>query len=224
MPKPTELNLLYEEIVRILIAQIFFNERYKKGEFLIPIHLALGHEAISVALNAVLEKNDQIVCSHRNVHYNLTRERSTRKILDEYLLKKTGLAQAELGSMNLANIENGVVYSSSILGNNMSFATGLSLAFRIRCQNSLVTVVTGDGAMEEGAFFENILFQKSNHLSCLILIEDNEWSLGSKISERRCEINTSKIAAAINMPFKKIKGNDLEKYIAIMKEFREISL
>ena len=67
MPKPTELNLLYEEIVRIRIAQIFFNERYKKGEFLIPIHLALGHEAISVALNAVLEKNGADVPGYLNV-------------------------------------------------------------------------------------------------------------------------------------------------------------
>lgn len=39
------------------------NEKLKKGDFKIPIHLALGHEAIAVAVDALMEKKDKIIGS-----------------------------------------------------------------------------------------------------------------------------------------------------------------
>src|SRR3989344_920180 len=92
-----------KEVLRMRLSQMIVNEKYKAGLFKIPIHLAMGHEAIAVAVDAVMKENDRLVCSHRNIHYNLARAKALKPILDEYLLKKEGLAHAELGSMNMAN-------------------------------------------------------------------------------------------------------------------------
>ena len=48
-----------------------WRERYKNGDFKIPIHLALGHETIAVSVDAVMQEQDALFLTHRNVHYNL---------------------------------------------------------------------------------------------------------------------------------------------------------
>ena len=127
------------DILRIRLGQIVINEEYKKGNFKIPIHLAFGHESIAVAISNIMENNDKLILSHRNIAYNLAREGSLKPILDEYFLKPTGLMKGQFGSMNLINPSKGVVYSSSILGNNFSVeivkckVTRTSGIYRGRC-------------------------------------------------------------------------------------------
>ena len=93
-----------------------------------PIHLALGHEAIAVAVSAVMTGRDKLLLSHRNIAYNLARAGTLRPLLDEYLLKPTGLAGGRFGSMNLLNPSRGVVYTSSILANQFPVAVGVAMS------------------------------------------------------------------------------------------------
>ena len=210
-----------KEILRLRFGQLVVNEKYKAGQFKIPIHLAMGHEAIAVAVDLMMDEKDKLVLSHRNIHYNLARTGTLRPVLDEYLLKKEGLAYAELGSMNLASEEKGVIYASSILGNNLPVATGLALAEKVKRSGGLVIVVTGDGAIEEGAFYESLLFMKSNALGVLVIIENNRWSMHTKIEERRTEIDLPKLAASLGAGYEKLDGNDVYRYVEKLKEVKK---
>jgi len=209
------------EILRLRLSQMIINEKYKANLFKIPIHIAMGHEAIAVAVDAVLEKNDRLVCTHRNMHYNLAQAKSLKPILDEYFLKKEGLARAELGSMNLANEEKNIIYTSSILGNNLPVAAGLALGEKVQETGNLVVVQTGDGAMEEGTFYESLLFSRSNSLRMLVIVENNEWSMHTKISERRSEINISKFTESLGVEYRRIDGNNVYAYIDELRILRK---
>ena len=44
------------DVLRIRLSQMIVNEKYKNGEFKVPIHLALGHEAIAVAVDSIMEE------------------------------------------------------------------------------------------------------------------------------------------------------------------------
>lgn len=213
-----------KNILRVRLSQLIINEKYKNGEFKIPIHLALGHEAIAVAVDLIMESEDQLVLSHRNIHYHLARIRSLKPQIDEYLLRKDGLAKGQLGSMNLANEEKGIVYTSSILGNNLSVATGLALGKKVKSEEGIVIVVTGDGAIEEGSFYESLIFLKSHELPLLIIIENNEWSLATKINERRCDINLEKFADSLDIKYMKLSGNDPYQYIEELKKIRKYAI
>ena|SRR3989344_513571 len=220
-----EYNLLIaEELLRLRLSQMIINEKIKNKEFKIPIHLALGHEAIAFSVEASMEPADQLVLPHRNLHYNLAREKSLKPIVEEFLLKETGLAKSQLGSMNLANKEKGIVYTSSILGNNLSVATGLALGKKVRKENGIVLVVLGDGAMEEGSLYENLVFLRSNQLPSLVIIENNQWSLATKIEERRCGIDLKKFADSLGIKFEKLVGNDPYQYFSRLKELKEYSM
>lgn len=213
-----------KEILRIRLSQMIVNEKYKAGLFKVPIHLALGHEAIAVATDSIMERNDKLVCSHRNIHYNLARAKALKPILDEYFLRKEGLAAAELGSMNLANENKNIVYTSSILGNNLPVATGLALGQKVSGEGGIVIVETGDGAIEEGSFYESLLFMKSHALPVLMIVENNEWSLATQIHERRSEIDLLKLASSLGAEYEKLGGNDVYKYIEQMAALRERAL
>jgi len=194
------------------IAQIKINEHCKEGKFRVPVHLALGHEAIAVAVNNNFVDGDSLFLTHRNVHYNLIRQGSLIEELDEYLLLPKGLANAKLGSMNLNNPAKGIYYSSSILGNNIPVAAGYAIGNSLKKKNSATFVVTGDGAMEEGAFYESLLFMKSFNLSCIIIVENNGWSLATEISERRANINLDDLARGLGVEYFHFDNNDVFDY------------
>lgn len=213
-----------EEIFRLRFSQIAVNEGIKKGIFRVPIHLALGHEAIAVAVNAIMGKDDKLVLSHRNIAYNLARLGSLKEIWDEYLLKPTGLNKGKSGSMNLANPEKGILYTSSILGNNFSVAAGMAMAEKMFSKRNLTIVLGGDGAIEEGAFYESLVLAKTLGLSMLFIIENNNWSLATRIKDRRCQIDLADLAGAVRIKYAKLSGNDPYKYIACLKQLRRYSL
>ena len=202
------------------MSQLKINEMYKDKKFKVPIHLALGHEAIAVAVSQCMTDDDKLILSHRNAHYNLARSCSVQAEIDEYLLKPEGMANGTLGSMNLVYEKAGILYSSSILGNNLCVAVGVALAEKLKGGSGLTIVVTGDGAMEEGAFYEALLNMKSLGLKALVIVENNGWSLGTEIRERRCPIDVPRLVSGLNIQSEKLSNNDIYAYTEKMKEFR----
>lgn len=205
------------EVVRLRFSQMLVNQGSKARQFKVPVHLALGHEAIAVAVAQVLKDDDWLLCTHRNIHYNLARSAGLRKKFDEYLGKATGEAGGQLGCMNLYNEAAGIIYTSSILGNQMAVAAGVALANRVRGRENVATAVIGDGAIEEGIFYESMLMMKTFRCAALVIVENNNWSLATEIRERRCEIKLDQWAASLNIPFYELRGNDVFSYIESLR-------
>lgn len=111
-------NKVLENLIFVRFCQLLINDKIKNKEFKIPIHLAFGHEAIATSIAMNFVKNDNIILTHRNIHYNLAISNDFKSILNEFRLKNNGLAKGRLGSMNLCSPKDGIVYSSSILGNS----------------------------------------------------------------------------------------------------------
>ena len=203
---------MISKIIWLRLAQVLVNQRYKNGDFSVPIHLAMGHETIAVAIDNIMGAQDNLFLTHRNIHYNLVKLGTLKEELDEYYLKSSGLAKGHLGSMNLSNPVKNINYSSSILGNNLPVACGFALANKAKDINGVVIMVTGDGAIEEGSFYESLLFLKSNSLPSIILVENNEWSLGTRIDERRANIDLSKLARSLDIEYLFLEKNDPFEY------------
>ena len=217
-------HLLARQVLQIRNWQHIVNESMKKGALKQAVHLAFGHEAMAVAVNSMMETHDQLVLTHRNIAYNLARAGEWRPIFDEYNLSPTGLAHGRLGTMNLSNPDRGVVYTSSILGNNMPVACGLALGQHIRGTPGVVTVLTGDGAMEEGTFYESLLMAKSLRLTVMFVIENNNHSLASTILERRCVISVEHLCQGLQVPYVSLSGNDVFDYADTLKQWRSMAL
>lgn len=203
---------LARRVLELRLWQHLINEEMKRGRFRIPIHAAFGHESLAVALSEVLAPADQLALTHRNMAYQFARARAFEPVYREYLLDPAGACGGRLGSMNLTQPSRGIVYASSILGNNLPGAGGLAFAHKLRGTGAVVFALTGDGAMEEGVFYETLLFARSHQLPLAVLIENNDHSLASRIAERRSPVGTAALAASLDIPFLPLSGNDPAVY------------
>ena len=192
------------------LAQITRNEMIKISDLKknrnsnYPIHLALGHEYVSATIAKIRNPNDKFVLTHRNIHFNisLSNQEDYKKLGDETLALESGINNGNYGCMTLRNKKAGISYTSSILANNLSIGLGISSTLK----NGYISwIQTGDGAIEEGAFYESMVFAKARGLPVLILVENNNWSLGSSIKERRSNINLSKLSKSIGFGYSFLK-------------------
>jgi len=215
---------LARNLLRVRLGMLAVNEQLKAKAFRVPVHLALGHEAIAAALGAVMSGDDALCLTHRNIHYNLARAVSIRAELDELRLLDSGVAGGWLGSMNMNNPARGVIYTSSILANDLCVATGVALGAKVQGGNAATFVVTGDGALEEGTFHEALLILKSLDLAAVVVVENNGWSLATRIEERRCPVEVESLAAAFAIPYTRLSGNDVFDYAEQLARIRADAL
>jgi TPP-dependent pyruvate/acetoin dehydrogenase alpha subunit len=113
------------------------------------------------------------------------------------------------------------VYSSSILGNALCVAAGVGLGLRVKESAGIVFVVTGDGALEEGAFAESLTFMRTYEVSGLIVVENNGWSMSTTIAQRRCDIHLEKLSEAFGAGYQRLEGNDPVAYAALVQDMRD---
>jgi TPP-dependent pyruvate/acetoin dehydrogenase alpha subunit len=212
---------LGEKMLRLRYHQHLINEALKKGAFTIPIHLGFGYEALAVAVNQVGTSEDQLALTHRNAAYNISRAENLDLIVKEYQVTEGGLRGGTAGSMNLTQEKKGIIYTSSILGNNLTVATGMAMAKSHANRPGVIWCVTGDGAIEEGAFWESIIFSATHQLPIIFVIENNDHSMSSTISERRCAIDLQSLSTAINCSYEMLEHNDVENYSARLSAVRD---
>ncbi len=215
MEHVTDLSTAARSMLRLRYWQHLLNEQLKQRRFQIPIHMAFGHEAAAVALGSVAQLDDGICVTHRNVAYNLARQTSLQPVLDRYALAGDP-TQVHMGSMNLALTGNGIRYASSILGNNLAVATGIAMNRRLASRPGVVFALTGDGAIEEGVFWEVLLHARSHRLPLVVVVEDNDYSLASTIAERRCQIDLRLVCEGIGVGFLSASGGsfpDMEQVL-----------
>lgn len=171
-----------------------------------PIHLALGHELACIAYLKSLPQGQLFCLPHRNIHFNvglalLLNGRETDSIISEIIGEKSGILGGKLGSMNLSIPDFGGIYTSSILANSLGVAAGAALALKNEESGRRVTVVIGDGAIEEGRFWEVVTLAGKYSLPCDFYIEDNGWSMQTSLEDRRLQFDYQAIANATGLNY-----------------------
>jgi len=185
-----------------------------------PIHLALGHERLSAACSIIACSADRFILTHRNIHFNLglTDAKKWDRIKDEAVGQRTGINNGAYGCMTMRASER-VSYTSSILGNNLS--VGLGVASTLSA-DGICWIQIGDGAIEEGAFHEALILSNARDLKCIYLVENNNWSLGTSIAERRRPICLRSMAKSHKIDYFEITLDEsIEGYAEILNNAKQ---
>jgi len=190
------MNLLHYKVLLLRSYQHAINELVKKKKVFLPPHMAFGYEANAVAINNIFDSGDRLILTHRNIAYNLIFDPNLKKYINELNMKSNGMNKGLSGPMNIVNPNKGIVYTSSILGNNFSIALGFSVNNKVLKKKNITYVVTGDGAIEEGSFVETILLAKKFKSRLVFIVENNDFAMASKIKERRDDIDLELLSKA----------------------------
>lgn len=203
---------LYYEMLRIREIETTISNKYHEQEMRCPVHLSIGQEAIAVGVCQNLSKNDKIVTAHRSHAHYLAKGGSLKSMLAELYGKETGCAKGLGGSMHLIDLKAGVTAAVPIVGSTIPIGTGIAWANKLKKNNQLVVVFFGDGATEEGVFFESLDFAALHNLPILFVCENNEYSVYSHISKRQsAKRSITKIGKSFGIKSLRVDGNSIEK-------------
>ncbi|OGM96146.1 MAG: hypothetical protein A3B86_02655 [Candidatus Yanofskybacteria bacterium RIFCSPHIGHO2_02_FULL_38_22b] len=204
------LKKLYYEMLRIRRVEETVSELYKEGHIKAPVHLSIGQEAVAVGVMSALEKSDKIVSTHRCHGHYLAKGGDMSKMFAELLGKSDGCCCGKGGTMHLFDDEAGHVISAPLVGASIAFAVGLGLAFKIKNEKKVSVAFFGDGAIEEGIFWESLNFASVHHLPVLFVCENNLYATHSPILKRQpaAEI-VSRVGSHGVKTFRVANGNDV---------------
>lgn len=172
-------------MLRIRMVEERIAKLYSEQEMRCPVHLSIGQEAVAVGVCAHLQKNDIVLSAHRAHAHYLAKGGNLKAMLAELYGKSTGCAKGKGGSMHLVDLESGFFAAVPIVGSTIPIAVGVAWAFKMKKSTNIVTVFLGDGATEEGVFFESLDFASLKNVPILFVCENNFYSVYSNLKVRQ---------------------------------------
>ena len=183
--------------------------RYPQGKMRCPTHLSTGQEGVPAAVAECLRVDDYAVSTHRGHAHYLAKGGDLRAMIAEIYGKATGCARGRGGSMHLADTSVGFMGTSAIVGNSIPIGVGLALAVSLRGGDQLSCVFLGDGATEEGVYYESLNFAAVRQLPVLFLCENNLYSVYSPLEVRQPKGRSiASVAEAMGLKTGVGDGND----------------
>ena len=170
---------------RIRMIEEAIADRYHEGRMRCPTHLSIGQEAVAAMAGILLSDNDLAVSSHRAHAHYLGVGGDLKAMVAELYGKATGCSGGKGGSMHLVDRNAGFAGSTAIVANTIPVGAGIALAMKIRDTSGICCVFLGDGAVEEGVFYESVSFVALHNLPVVFLCENNFYSVYFPLSVRQ---------------------------------------
>ena len=216
MVEPKEL--LYS-CLRIRMVEERIIELYPTDQIQSPVHLSIGQEAVAVGVCAGLEPTDWVFINYRGHAFYLAKGGPLPEFFAELMGKSGGLSKGKAGSMHLADPEHGVIGASAVVASTISHAVGAALASKIKGEVRRVFVANfGDGAMEQGVFYESLNFAALHQVPVLFLCEDNELAVHTSVNERQA-FNLAKLLESFQIPYLELdEGYDPDRVQEVARQ------
>jgi 2-oxoisovalerate dehydrogenase E1 component len=148
----------------------------------------MGQEAISVGATLAVDKEEYVLPMHRNLGVFTSREIPLRRLFAQFQGKMSGFTKGRDRSFHFGTQEYKIVGMISHLGPQMGVADGIALAYKLRGEQKVVTVYTGDGGASEGDFHESLNVAAVWDLPVIFVVENNCWGLSTPSNEQfRCK-------------------------------------
>lgn len=168
---------LYRKLYLARSAEEHIIKHYPEDEMKTPMHMSMGQEAIPVGVVQALGDRGQIFASYRSHATFLAKTENSDLFFAELYGKETGTAQGKGGSMHLAAPEQGYLCSSAIVASTIPVAVGAAFANKRQQNGKIACVFFGDGALDEGVFWESLNVASVMQLPVLLVCEDNDLAV-----------------------------------------------
>lgn len=199
----------YYLLLKVRLVEEAIAAEYKNQEMRCPVHLSIGQEAAAVGVSLCLTAEDVVFSTHRCHSHYLAKGGNLDTMIAELYGKKTGCAAGLGGSMHLVDPKVGMMGSSAIVGGSIPLGVGAALAFTMSNQKRVAVSYFGDGASEEGVFYESLNYAALKRLPVIFSCENNFLATTSPISSRRAKDNIFEQGEVFGVPGVVVDGNDV---------------
>ena len=194
----------------MLLIRLFETEMQRlflKGEVHGTTHLCAGQEAVPVGICSALEADDYLAGTYRGHGHALAKGTDPDALLAEMLGRSTGVCGGRAGSMNVIDVEHGLVGCFGIVGGSIAAATGAALTGKR--QGRVAVAMFGDGATNQGYFHECLNFAAVLALPAVYVCENNFYGEFTPMLKVTAGGDITARAAAYGIPAQTVDGNDL---------------
>ncbi len=187
-------------------------ELYNTDKIKSPVHLSIGQEAIAVGVSLALSESDIIFSNYRGHAHFIAREANLDKMWAELYGKSRGTARGKGGSMHLNDYEKNFIPTSAIVSTAVPEAVGYAFALKYKKQEGTVVCYHGDGATDEGVFWESLNFASLHSLPIIFICENNKYAIYSHQNTRSLNNPIVDRAKAFGVSSIRISGNKTKNF------------
>jgi acetoin:2,6-dichlorophenolindophenol oxidoreductase subunit alpha len=195
---------------RMLLIRLFEQSMHRlflDGEVHGTTHLAAGQEAVPVGVCMALDEKDYVTGTYRGHGHALAKGTDPDALIAEMLGRATGVCGGRSGSMNVIDLEHGLVGCYGIVGGSIAAATGAALS--AKRQGRVAAAFFGDGATNQGYFHECLNFAAVAALPAVFVCENNLYGEFTPMAAVTAGVDIAGRAKAYGMPSAVVDGNDV---------------
>lgn len=200
---------LYHQMLRLRrTEEALHGEYHPADEMRCPIHFCIGQEAVPAALSLLVEVDDFLFSHHRSHGYYFAKSAPMRELFAEIYGRETGASGGRAGSQDISHSASHF-YSGAILAGAVSIAVGAAFGFQHQKTPQISISGFGEGATDEGAFWEAMNYSGKQKLPVLFIIENNRYATFSDQLKRQATDNITERVRTFGVRATQIFGNDV---------------
>jgi TPP-dependent pyruvate/acetoin dehydrogenase alpha subunit len=183
-----QLVALYEGLLRNRLHDIALKRWVKQG-VISKAWLGTGEEAATIGPVHALNREafgdglptDLVAPMIRNAGACHEMGMPLADMLRGYL--GTGDSPTRGRDLHIGDFQRGVLTPISHVGDVMAVTNGFALAFKLRQQPRVALTWVGDGSTKAGVFHESMTFAAVQRLPLVVIIQDNQVALGTRLDQ-----------------------------------------
>jgi len=176
---PDERVNLYEQMVRIRRFEERSLRAYQQGHIGGFLHLYIGQEAVAVGSVSAMAEDDHVITAYRDHGHALAVGMNMDECMAELYGKKTGCSKGKGGSMHFFAPDKNFWGGHGIVGGQTPLGLGIAYALKFNKKTGACLCFMGDGATNQGPFYESLNLASLWNLPVIYVIENNGYSMGT---------------------------------------------
>jgi TPP-dependent pyruvate/acetoin dehydrogenase alpha subunit len=197
----------YARMLLIRQFETAMHRLFLRGEIHGTTHLYAGQEAVAVGVCMALRSDDYAAGTYRGHGHALAKGTEPGTLAAEMLGRAAGVCGGRAGSMNVIDIESGLVGCFGIVGGSIAAALGAAISGKR--QGRVAVCFFGDGAANQGYFHECLNMAAVAKLPVVFVCENNLYGEFTPLAAATAGADIAARAAAYAVPAEVVDGNDL---------------
>lgn len=200
---------LYRLMVRIRRFEERCVRSYQQGNIGGFCHTYIGQEAVAVGTISVLGGDDHVISAYRIHGHALAVGMSMNELMAEMYGKETGCSQGKGGSMHFMDPKLRFWGGHGIVGGQTPLGAGIAFAVKYEGKKGSCLCYLGDGAVNQGAFYEALNLASLWDLPVIYIIENNQFSMGTSQARSSAGKPLAKRAEGFGIHWGEVDGSNL---------------
>ena len=200
---------LYENMVRIRRFEERSLRSYQQGHIGGFLHLYIGQEAVAVGAVSMLGEDDHVITAYRDHGHALAVGMDFDECMAELYGKKTGCSKGKGGSMHFFAPDKNYWGGHGIVGGQTPLGLGIAFALKYNGKKGSCLCFMGDGATNQGPFYESLNLASLWNLPVVYIVENNGYSMGTAESRHSAGDPLARRGEAFDIDWSVSDGHDI---------------